>query len=101
MIVDYRGPLVGKQRDTNGSTFVAGPINIEALRHHRQSSQVTNWVKDIHTELAQIICEQPIYPKNMYSDKIPGHHAEYKQDVINRQVRLMQERGIRKAPSRG
>ncbi len=24
MIVDYRGQLVGKQRDTNGSTFVAG-----------------------------------------------------------------------------
>ena len=36
MIVDYRGAIVGKQRDTNGSTFVAGVINIEALRHHRQ-----------------------------------------------------------------
>ena len=35
MIVDYKGQLVGKQRDTNGSTFVAGVINIEALRHHR------------------------------------------------------------------
>ena len=35
MIVDYRGQLVGKQRDTNGSTFVSGVINIEALRHHR------------------------------------------------------------------
>ena len=71
MIVDYRGTLVGKQRDTNGSTFVSGPINIEALRHHRQSSQVTNWVKDIRTEMAQIIYEKPIYPKNLYADENP------------------------------
>ena len=98
MIVDYRGALVGKQRDTNGSTFVAGPINIDALRHHRQSSQVTNWGKDIRSELAQIVYEQPIYPKNLYADKIPGRHAEYKREVIDRQVRLMQERGIWKAP---
>ena len=25
------------------------PVNIEALRHHRQSAQVTNWTKDIRT----------------------------------------------------
>jgi beta-ureidopropionase len=31
MIVDYRGQLVGKQRDTNGSTVVADVINLEAL----------------------------------------------------------------------
>ena len=101
MIVDYRGTLVGKQRDTNGSTFVSGPINIEALRHHRQSAQVTNWAKDIRCELAQIIYEKPIYPKNLYLDKIPGHHADYKRDVIDKQVRLMQERGTWKAPYKG
>ena len=98
MIVDYRGAIVGKQRDTNGSTFVAGVINIEALRHHRQIAQVTNWPKDIRAELAQIIYEQPIYPKNLYVDKIPGRHAEYKREVIDRQIRLMQERGIWKPP---
>ena len=101
MIVDYRGQLVGKQRDTNGSTFVAGVINIEALRHHRESAQVTNWMKDIRAELAQIIYDQPIYPKNLYIDKIPGRHAEYKREVMDRQVRLMQERGIWKAPASG
>ena len=76
MIVDYRGQLVGKQRDTNGSTFVAGVINIEALRHHRESAQVTNWMKDVRSELAQIIYEKPIYPKNRYLKKIPPKHAE-------------------------
>ena len=73
-------------------------INIEALRHHRQSAQVTNWAKDIRAELAQIIYEQPIYPKNLYADTIPRHHADYKRDVIDRQVRLMQDRNIWKAP---
>jgi len=34
---------------------VPGVINIEALRHHRESAQVTNWMKDISVGLAQII----------------------------------------------
>ena len=99
MIVDYRGAIVGKQRDTNGSTYVTGVINIEALRHHRTHAQVTNWLKDIRAEMAQLIYEKPIYPKNRYLDHIPGHHAEFKKDVLDRQVALMQQRGIWKAPS--
>ncbi len=99
MIVDYRGQLVGKQRDTNGSTFVSGVINIEALRHHRESAQVTNWMKDVRAELAQIIYEKPIYPKNRYLKKVPPKHAEYRRDVIDKQVELMQKRGIWKRPS--
>jgi beta-ureidopropionase len=100
-ILDYRGAIVGKQLFSNGSTFVSGVINIEALRHHRQNAQVTNWAKDIRAELAQIIYEQPIYPKNLYMERIPGRHAEYKREVIDRQVRLMQERGIWKPPASG
>ncbi|SON63877.1 Aliphatic amidase [Mycobacterium simulans] len=100
MIVDYRGAIIGRQPYSNNSTFVTGTINIEALRHHRENAQVTNWLKDIRSELAQIIYERPIYPKNLYADRIPGRHAEYKQEVIDRQVMLMQELGIWKAPSR-
>ena len=61
---------------------------------------MTNWTKDIRAELAQIIYEQPIYPKNLYAERIPEKHADYKRDVIDRQVRLMQERGTWKAPSK-
>jgi hypothetical protein len=32
-------------------------------------------------------------------DRVPGQHAEYKREVIDRQVRLMQERGIWKPPA--
>lgn len=101
MIVDHRGAIVGKQLFSNGSTFVTGVVDIEALRHHRQSAQVTNWTKDIRAELAQIVYEKPIYPKNLYANAIPGKHADYKRDVIDRQIRMMQERGIWKKPAGG
>ena len=100
MIVDYRGAIIGKQRAVSGAAFVAGVINIEALRHHRESAQVTNWMKDIRAELAQIIYEKPIYPKNRYLKKVPPKHADYKRDVIDKQVALMQKRGIWAKPSK-
>jgi beta-ureidopropionase len=99
MIVDYRGAIIGEQRAVNGSGFVAGVINIEALRHHRLHAQSSNWLKDVRTELAQIIYEQPIYPKNLYLQRRPGKHAEYRREVIERQVAFMQERGIWRPPS--
>jgi predicted amidohydrolase len=99
MIVDYKGAVVGKQCDTNGSTYVTGVVNIEALRHHRASAQVTNWLKDVRTELAQLIYERPVYPKNLYADRLPGHHADYKREVLDRQVKLLQQRDIWKPPS--
>ena len=40
MIVDYRGQIVGSQRYGGVSTSVCGPINIEALRHHRAGQPV-------------------------------------------------------------
>jgi hypothetical protein len=70
-----------------------------ALRHHRASAQVTNWMKDVRAEFAQIIYEQAIYPKNRYLDKVPGKHADYKRHVIDKQVTLMQKRGIWKKPA--
>lgn len=50
---------------------------------------MTNWAKDIRAELAQIVYEKPTYPKNLYADAIPGKHADYKRDVIDRQIRTM------------
>ena len=99
MIVDYKGAIVGKQRYGAGSTSVTGTVNIEALRHHRASAQVTNWMKDVRTELAQIIYEQPLYPKNLYLDSEPPRHAEYKERVIDANIARMHERGIWKPPA--
>lgn len=99
-IIDHRGGIVGKQEYGAGSTYVAGVINIEQLRHHRANAQVSNWLKDVRSELAQIIYEKPIYPKNLYLDREPMKHAEYKKEIIDRQIALMHKRGAWKKPGR-
>ncbi|HEC08251.1 MAG TPA: hydrolase [Acidimicrobiales bacterium] len=93
MIVDYRGQIVGKHAYSGVSSWVSGPINIEAMRHHRANSPWTNWMKDIRTELYQMLYEEPIYPANLYAEREPMKHAEYAEKVTARQIRLMQERG--------
>jgi len=99
-IINHRGAIVGKQEYGAGSTYVAGVIDIEQLRHHRASAQVSNWMKDVRTELAQIIYDREIYPKNLYLNREPMKHAEYKEKVIDRQIALMHKRDIWKKPSR-
>ena len=99
MIVDHRGAIVGKQRFSGVSTFVNGVINIEALRHHRVNAQVTNWLKDVRTEMAQLLYERPLYPKNRNVDAKPPKHAQYREEVIEKNIARMLERDIWKDPS--
>src|SRR5207237_786814 len=84
---------IGRQDDGAGSTYVGGVVDIEALRDHRARAQWDNWMKDLRTELYQILYERPIYPKNLYLKRAPMKHAEYREKVIKRQIRLMHERG--------
>jgi predicted amidohydrolase len=93
-IIDYKGRIVGRQDYGGGSTYVAGPIDIQALRHHRAAAQWDNWLKDVRTELYRIVYEQPIYPKNLYLDRPPYNHADYRRHVNQRQVALLHERGV-------
>jgi hypothetical protein len=100
LIVNYRGEIVGRQDYGAGSTYVAGVIDVEALRHHRARAQWDNWMKDLRTELYQLLYRDPIYPKNLYLDREPMKHAEYREQVIERQVRLMHDRGVWVPPGR-
>jgi len=99
-IINYKGQIVGRQEYGGGSTYVAGVIDIEAMRDHRARAQWDNWLKDLRTELYQILYEKPIYPKNLYLKREPMKHTEYRQKVIKRQIRLMHNRGIWKKPER-
>jgi len=99
-IIDYKGRIVGRQDYGGGSTYVAGPIDIEALRHHRAAAQWDNWLKDVRTELYRIVYEQPIYPKNLYLDRPAYNHADYRDQVNKRQVALLHERGVWVPPDR-
>ena len=99
-VIDYKGRIVGKQEYGAGSTYVSGVIDIEALRDHRARAQWDNWLKDLRTELYQLLYEQPIYPKNLYLEREPMKHAEYKKNVIEPQIKLLQDRGVWAKPAR-
>jgi len=98
MIVDYKGRIVGQHRYGAGSSYVAGTIDIDALRKFRAQAQWDNWMKDLRTELFQLVYEQPIYPKNLYLDRAPFTHAEFRAEVIDKQIALMHQRDIWRAP---
>jgi hypothetical protein len=100
MICDFRGQVVTEVAYGAGSTWIAGTIDIEALRHFRATAQWDNWLKDLTTEQYQLIYEQPIYPKNLYLRRKPYTHAEYRDHVTRKQVELLQERGIWARPAR-
>jgi len=51
------------------------------LRDHRARAKWDNWMKDLRTELYQILYEKPIYPKNLYLKRAPMKHAEYQEKV--------------------
>jgi beta-ureidopropionase len=88
-----------REKNSNQS-YVAGVIDVEALRDHRARAKWDNWMKDLRTELYQIVYEKPIYPKNLYLDRAPMKHAEYLEKVIQKQIDLMHDRDIWKKPER-
>ena len=88
MIVDYKGRIVGRHDYSGGSSYVAGTIDIEALRDHRTRARRDNWMKDLRTEVYQTIYEQPIHPKNLYLDRAPYNHAEFRREVITARSRI-------------
>jgi hypothetical protein len=55
-------------------------------------------MKDLRTEIYQLVYEEPIYPKNLYLDRAPFTHAEFRKQVIEKQIDLMHERDIWKRP---
>ena len=98
-IVDYRGQIVTEVPHGGGSSWIAGTISVEALRQFRQTVQWDNWMKDLLTEQYRLIYDQPVYPKNLYLERKPYTHAEYREQVTRKQVELLQERGIWARPA--
>jgi predicted amidohydrolase len=98
LIVDYKGRIAGQHLYGAGSSYVAGTIDIDALRYHRTHAQWDNWMKDLRTEIYQLVYEEPIYPKNLYLDRAPFTHAEFREQVIEKQIDRMIERDVWKRP---
>lgn len=98
-IVDYRGQVVTEVPHGGGSSWIAGTISIEALRQFRQAAQWDNWMKDLLSEQYRLIYDQPVYPVNLYLDRKPFTHAEYREQVTQKQVELLQARGTWARPA--
>ena len=77
---------------------MAGTIDIEALRHFRANARWGNWMKDLTTEQYHLIYEQPVYPKNLYLERAPYTHDEYREHVLEPNIRRLQRRGTYAAP---
>jgi hypothetical protein len=50
--------------------------------------------------LYQIIYETPIYPKDLYLERAPMKPAEYRNEVILKQIAQMHSRGVWAKPGR-
>jgi hypothetical protein len=55
-------------------------------------------MKDLRTELFQLVYANPIYPKNLYLNRPPFTHAEFRKEVIDKQIQLMHDRDIWRRP---
>src|SRR5580704_18671403 len=93
-IFNYRGQKVGKLEYSGGASYVAGVIDVEALRDHRARAKWVIFNDKVSTELYQIVYEKPIYPKNLYLDRPPMNHAEYHEKITKKQIELMHDRNI-------
>jgi predicted amidohydrolase len=99
LIADHLGRVVGELANSGGSSWVAGTVDIGALRHFRANARWGNWMKDLTTEQYRLIYDEPVYPKNLYLDRPPFTHDEYRERVLEPNIRRLQERGTYAPPA--
>jgi predicted amidohydrolase len=98
LIVDHQGRVIGRLANSGGSSWVAGTVDIEALRRFRVNSKWGNWMKDLTTEQYRVIYEEPVYPKNLYLERSPYTHDSYYTEVLRPNIERLIERGTYARP---
>lgn len=63
MIVGYKGEVLA-QSAVADDCYVAAEINVDALRHYRETARFQNWLPYLRTEIYRSVYAQPIWPKN-------------------------------------
>jgi beta-ureidopropionase len=97
-IVDYQGNVLGHTA-SGANTFVAGIVDIEALRQFRTMNLNSNWMKDLRTEIFRRMYDEPIHPKNLWLQDEPLGHAEI-DDVYRSNIERLIARGSFTRPAR-
>jgi len=77
MIVDFHGAIL-QVAPYPGETVTAGQINLDALRRRRVDPR-QNWLTQLRTEAYGEMYKKPIYPINLYRDRLPADQAERSQ----------------------
>jgi predicted amidohydrolase len=96
-IIDYQGAVLGHTQ-SGANTFVAGLIDIEALRQFRVMNLNSNWMKDLRTELFRRMYDEPIHPRNLWLDEAPARHAEV-DEVYRANIERLLARGSYTRPA--
>ena len=96
-IVDYQGNVLG-HTTSGANTFVAGIIDIEALRHFRTMNLNSNWMKDLRTEIFQRMYSEPVHPKNLWLKDEPEGHARV-DEIYRANIDRLVGRGSFTAPA--
>src|SRR5437588_4233460 len=95
--VGYQG-AVSVHTSSGYNSFVAGIVDIEALRQFRTMNLNSNWMKDLRTEVFRRMYEEPIHPANLWLDRDPASHAEV-DEVYRGNIRKLVERGSYTQPA--
>ena len=96
-IVDYQGNVMGHTMSGYNS-FVAGIVDIEALRQFRTMNLDSNWMKDLRTQVFRHMYEDPIHPANLWLERDPAQHDEV-DEVYRANIRRLIERGSYTPPA--
>lgn len=97
-VVNYKGEIQ-HQKSSGHRSFFASEINIEGLREFRITSPVMSWIKDLRTEIISLIYKDTILEANMNAEKTAYNTPEYESKVLNKQVKLMIDRGVFTPPA--
>lgn len=91
-IYDYRGTLIAS-RPAVSDSWCVGVIDIAALRSYRNTAAWGNFLKDLRTEIYQMMYEKPIFPKNLYSEN-PPPNKQARVQLFKKQIEVMRKRNI-------
>ena len=87
MVVGYKGEVLA-QSDVAGDCYVSAQVDIEALRHYRETARFQNWLPYLRTEIYRKVYEEPIWPMNQ-----PLMNDAGKEEVFEEVVKRLQKRG--------
>jgi predicted amidohydrolase len=86
-IYGYKGEVLASNTIVD-DTYVAAELNVEALRHFRETARFQNWIPYLRTEIFKNLYKEPLWPKNAP----PMQHADADK-VFKDTVAKLQERG--------